>query len=313
MFRTKQKLLFSSLGLLAFLFSWVPVCFAEINAAPYLGFGTGARSIGLAGAFTAIADDATSTAWNPAGLPSVEDLAFHISTAKLSLDRKSSFLAVVKNFDNKHAVGFSWTNTGVDGIPFRDAQDNLGDAFDFASNAFALSYGVSLGDFNIGGSARLLTDSFDLEDTDGSSKTGFGGIDLGVLGYAESKTISYGAVLRNLGGSIGGSDLPVVLDIGFAFKLLRKNTVTFSTDLEHQFVDLEESTTSVRIGAEYWIAKTFAIRGGARATRDRRSLFAGFGVNVGGLQLDYALKPSDSSVHKLDDDDTHFVSLSYRY
>ena len=314
MFQIKQKLLFSAIGLFTLLFSLTPVCVAAVNAAPHLGSGVGARSFGMGSAFTAIADDATSTIWNPAGLPSVEeDLSIAVTTAKLSFDRKSNFLGVVKKLNDKSSLGFAWVNAGVDDIPFYDSAGNKGEPFDFTSNAFSLSFGYALGNLNIGGSGRILTDSFGLDEIDGSSKTGFGGIDLGVLGYAHSNTISYGLAARNLGGSIAGSEIPILLGVGFAFKLHRKNVATFAFDLEHEFVDLEESTSSVRIGVEYLIAKTFAIRGGGKATRDRRSLFAGFGVNVGGLQLDYALKASDDTVHKLDDDDTHFVSLSYSY
>jgi len=314
MSKTKQKLLFSSIVFFALLFSFLPVSLAAIDAAPHLGVGAGARSLGLGGAFTAIADDATSTIWNPAGLPSVEDLTFTVSTTKQSFDRKNNFIGIVKKLGDKSAVGLAVINVGVDGIT---RYDNQGieplEQFDFNSNAFSVSFGHALEDFSVGASIRLLTDSFGLDDVAGSSKTGFGGIDLGVLWHAYSNTFSYGVAVRNLGGSIAGSDIPVLLDVGIAFKILRKNVATFSADFEQEFVDLGESTTGVRIGAEYLIANTFAIRGGARATRDRRSLFAGFGVNVGGLQLDYALKASDDTVHKLDDDDTHFVSLSYSY
>ena len=52
--------------------------------------------------------------------------------------------------------------------------------------------------------------------------------------------------------------------------------------------------TSLRLGAEYTIVSykstAFSIRGGIRASRDVQSLFGGFGVNIGGLQLDYAIQ-----------------------
>ncbi len=313
MFQIKRKLLFGSIGLFVLLFSFAPVCFAEINAAPHLGIGAGARALGLGGAFTAIADDATSTIWNPAGLPSVEDLTITVSTAKLSFDRNHNFIGIVKKLSDKRALGFSVINVGVDDIPRRNNRDRAGDPFNFTSNAFALSFGVAIGHFGIGASGRLLTDSFGMDDVDGSSESGFGGVDVGVLAHAYSNTLSFGAAIKNLGGSIAGNDIPVLLNGGVAFKVLRKHVATFSADVEHEIVDLAESTTGLRIGAEYLIADMFAIRGGGRATKDRRSLFVGFGVNVGGLQLDYALKAGDDAVHKLDDDNTHFVSLSYSY
>ncbi len=48
------------------------VDFDRLNGAD-LGMGVGARAIGMAGAFTAVADDATAFFWNPAGLTQIED------------------------------------------------------------------------------------------------------------------------------------------------------------------------------------------------------------------------------------------------
>ena len=179
-------------------------------------------------------------------------------------------------------------------------------------NAFSLSYGQSLGRINLGTSLQLLTDQFSV-DTD-KRVNGFGGVNIGLLGHLYADTVSYGVVLKNLFGSISESSLPVVLDLGVAFSLLERNVVTFAVDLEREFVDIEESTTSACVGVEYLVGNTFSIRGGTKATSDRMSLYGGFGVNVADLQVDYAIKLADNSEHKLNDSgNTHLVSLSYSY
>ena len=43
----------------------------EINSAPS-PVGSGARALGMGGAFIAIADDATAASWNPGGLTQLE-------------------------------------------------------------------------------------------------------------------------------------------------------------------------------------------------------------------------------------------------
>ena len=73
-----------------------PVSFAGVDAMPHLRLGAGARSIGMGGAFTAIADDATATVWNPAGLGSAADLSLNFSTQQLDLDRSHNFIALTK-------------------------------------------------------------------------------------------------------------------------------------------------------------------------------------------------------------------------
>ena len=309
MFQLKHKVLFGSMGLFALAVLLAPVCFAGVNAAPHLGMGSGARSLGLGGAFTAIADDATSTIWNPAGLPAVDDLTVTLSSTQLSLDRKHNFMGLIKKVGANGGLGLAVINAGVDDIPSRNADDQAGSSFNYNSNAYSLSYGHDLGAVSLGASARMLMDSFG----DHSSESGFGGADIGLLGSNSASTFSYGLAARNLGGMIAGSELPILIAGGLAYRVVHKNVATFSVDVQHQIVDLPESPTSLHIGTEYLIAKTFAIRGGSKLNADRRRLFVGFGVNVGALQLDYALKAADSAVNNLDDDSTHFFSLSYSY
>ena len=309
MFQIKHKVLFSSIGVFALAVLLAPVCFAGVNAAPHLGMGSGARSLGLGGAFTAIADDATSTIWNPAGLPAVDDLTITLSSARLSLDRKHNFIGLIKKVGANGGLGLAIVNAGVDDIPSRNADDQAGSSFNYNSNAYSLSYGHDLGAVSLGASARMLMDSFG----DHSSESGFGGADVGLLGSNSASTFSYGIAARNIGGMIAGSELPILIAGGLSYRVLHKNVATFSVDVQHEIVDLPESPTSLHLGTEYLIANTFAIRGGSKLNADRSQLFVGFGVNVGGLQLDYALKAADSAVNNLDDDSTHFFSLSYSY
>lgn len=308
MFQLRHKVLFSSIGLFALVVLLAPVCFAGVNAAPHLGMGSGARSLGLGGAFTAVADDATSTIWNPAGLPSVDDLTITLSSARLSLDRRHSFIGLIKRVGNG-GLGLSVVNAGVDDITSYNSRGERTGSFNHTSNAFALSYGHDLGAVSLGASARMYADSFG----DHSSTSGFAGADIGLLGHNKASTFSYGIAARNLGSAIGDNQVPVKIAGGLAYRVLHKNVATFSVDVEHEVIDLPESPTSLHLGTEYLIANTFAIRGGTKLNTDRTQLFAGFGVNVGGLQLDYALKAADSAVNNLDDDSTHFFSISYSY
>ena len=200
-------------------------------------------------------------------------------------------------------------NAGVDNIDSYDAAGVRTGSFNQNSNAYSLSYGHNFGAVSIGLSGRMLMDSFG----DHSSASGFGGADIGLLGSNSDDTFSYGIAARNLGGAIGESGLPILVAGGLAYRVIHTNVATFSVDVEHQIVDLPESATSLHIGTEYLIAKTFAIRGGSKLTIDRTQFFVGLGVNVGGLQLDYAMKAIESTVYDDIDGGTHFVSLSYSY
>ena len=314
----KPKMLLGSTLILIALLAFTPVCSANaVNAAPYLRLGAGAASIGVGGAVTATVDDATATVWNPAGLGSVKSTTFTVSTVNQAFDSRQSFLGIAKNL-GKGSIGLAVSGVTVDDIPVRSADDNRVGSTRHNSNAVSLSYGHMFNSFSIGLGVGVLTDVYSW---DAERVNGFRGADIGFIGHITHKMDSgreipmftYGLALRNLLSSHNESTVPMLVDAGVSFMLYRKGSgVTFSFDVEHEFVELDEATTSARIGAEYMISKRFAIRGGARGTRDHQSLFAGFGVNVGGLQIDYALQDAPAS-RLSESGTTHHVSLSYSY
>ena len=316
------KLLCGLIPLLFLILAVSPVSFAGVDAMPHLRLGAGARSIGMGGAFTAIADDATATVWNPAGLGSAADLSLNFSTQQLDLDRSHNFIAVTKALGSAGSIGLAVTNAGVSGIQQYDAKERYGGTFNYSANAYSLSYGIGFGSFGIGLTGRMLADNFGAEGVD--SQSGFGGVDVGLMGHAlhidvgEEKvpTFHYGLAAKYLGAALGDDTVPMVISVGAAYDLYMGNVVTFAVDLEQEMVNLDESATSLRLGAEYTIltykSTALAIRGGIRASRDTQNLFGGFGVNIGGLQIDYAIQ--DGMASEIQGvGSTHFASLSYRY
>ena len=318
--RKCPKLLCGLIPLFFLILAVSPASFAGVDAMPHLRLGAGARSIGLAGAFTAIADDATATVWNPAGLGSAADLSLNLSTQQLDLDRSHNFIALTKSLGSAGAIGIAATNAGVGDYELYSPQGEFGGMADYTTNAYSLSYGIGIGNFGIGLTGRMLADSFGAD----NSESGFGGVDVGLMGHAlhidvgEEKvpTFHYGIVAKYLGAAVGDNTVPMVVNVGLAYNLYMGNVVTFAADFEREFVELEESVNSLRLGAEYTIvtykSTALSIRGGVRASSDVQSLFGGFGVNVAGLQIDYAIQ--DGMASEINGvGSTHFASLSYRY
>jgi hypothetical protein len=245
---------------------------------------------------------------NPAGLSRVkDDFCFTLYTAKMSYDRKHNFIGAAKKVGTA-SIGLGWTNAGVDDIDQRSEADEFKGRFGSYEHAIALSFGYGVENVGFGAAAKILMQGVDLEGYERT--TGFGGIDIGVLASSFSDTVHCGLAVKNLGGKVGDATVPIKLDVGVAFKLLKKHEATFAVDFEHEIVEVPESSTSIRLGAEYWLREVLAFRAGGQHSGDRRSLFVGFGVKVAGLQLDYAFKPTDDAEHQLDDN-SHFVSLSY--
>jgi len=108
----------------------------------------------------------------------------------------------------------------------------------------------------------------------------------------------------------------MVINAGVAYDLYMGNVVTFAADIEHEFVNLDRSAFSIRGGVEYTImtnrSTEFSLRAGSKASRDVQSLFGGFGVNIAGLQVDYAIQ--DDLTNEINDTGTtQFVSVSYEF
>jgi len=81
------------------------VNFDELNGSD-LGMGIGARAIGLGGAFVSIADDASATFWNPAGLTNIKSNQFLLS-ADLPDDFSASSLIYRPSFWELEKLSFT--------------------------------------------------------------------------------------------------------------------------------------------------------------------------------------------------------------
>lgn len=138
-------------------------------AAEFLKIPVGARAVGMGGAFSAIADDATSPFWNPAGmvyLPYKESFLQHAEQFGSLVNH--NFGGVVfpmkSGEDHRSAFGISLTWVGIDDIPItpRPAGLRPGDWLDYGIDGIAETsdFGQNNGRWDPG--ERLLISSDDL-------------------------------------------------------------------------------------------------------------------------------------------------------
>ncbi|MBI1930056.1 hypothetical protein HYR99_38120 [Candidatus Poribacteria bacterium] len=124
----------------------------------FMTIGTGARAMGFGGAFVAIADDATATYWNPAGLGFIkghEVMFMHIEASEKGSDSTADGIAGRHEYGSaafqlpwNHRVGGSWNYFSIDGIQYTVADpekefDLIGEANQQdTEQAYILSYAV---------------------------------------------------------------------------------------------------------------------------------------------------------------------------
>lgn len=105
-------------------------------AAEYLKVPVGARAVGMGGAFTAVADDATAAYWNPAGLSflTYKEVYFqHASmfSAAVQYNYGSLALPLKKEGDLRPALAISLIQLGVGDIPVTGDAQSLRPGIDF--------------------------------------------------------------------------------------------------------------------------------------------------------------------------------------
>ncbi|MCG9128026.1 hypothetical protein JT359_10545 [Candidatus Poribacteria bacterium] len=92
---------------------------AENYTGDFLTNGIGARSLGLGGAYVGLADDATATYWNPAGIAGVEN---NYQVCMMHAARRSglgafNYVSGIGKVFPALSLGVSWIRAGIDDIP----------------------------------------------------------------------------------------------------------------------------------------------------------------------------------------------------
>ncbi len=138
-------------------------------AGEFMKIPVGARAVGMGGAFSAIADDATSPFWNPAGmvyLPYKEAFLQHAEQFGSLVNHNfgGAVFPMKNGEEHRSAFGISMTWVGVDDIPITPRPSGLkpGDWLDYGVDGIAETndFGQNNGKWDPG--ERLLITSDDL-------------------------------------------------------------------------------------------------------------------------------------------------------
>ncbi len=265
----------------------------------FLRIGAGARSLGLGGAFVAIANDASTCYWNPAGLTHVNKTQFLFSHSMLSLDREYNFSSVVFCPSPNIGIGISWIKYAVGKIEQRNTSGQLLGDFSSTQNAYIISYGFRAGKiFSFGTNTKLIS-----HDMLNYSSLGFG-LDFGIL-FTPWKFISFGGSLQNIETNLNwnteslqplpSEKIPLSLRAGIALHLPLLPII-----LCYDYEKNEKQKARNHFGAELDLG-SLIIRGGS--DNKNLTLSAGIPLNLSfaEMQLDYGFcnEPYfESSVHR---------------
>jgi hypothetical protein len=174
------------------------------RGANFLEIGVGARAMGMAGAYTASAQDVTALYWNPAGISHITGPTVHLSLTDLygNIGVKHVFAGAVLPVGSAGAIGMAYTQLTSGDMErtteaYPDGNDPaFGATFNWTSTAAQIDYARRLTDrLDFGAGFKYVT-----EGIDNASATYFG-LDLGTQFRTGLYGTTIGAALVNLGTS----------------------------------------------------------------------------------------------------------------
>jgi len=282
----------------------IPAACEGTDAGSFAREGIGARAFGLGGSFVALADDAFTGLWNPAGLVSLADVAVGaMYTDKFGLGIRYQAVSAAAHYAG-FAGGMTFISSTVSGIPFTGG-DGSG-VFSDTQGLILVSGSVELlrvlpflsdgllSTVALGTSLRLYTHRL----LEGRAR-GIG-LDLGGLGRCEFGwgEISVGVVSHDIGGTTlhwrgtdhnPSNEVPGLNQLGVAVSFLDgKALVSSQMDIAFTHPDLNQ----FRLGAEVWVVDQFGVRAGLSYGGGRGFIVsAGGSIRWRGMTIDYAYVP----------------------
>ncbi|MBK7140849.1 MAG: PorV/PorQ family protein [bacterium] len=270
----------------------------------------GARPTAMGGAYIAISNDGAGILFNPAGLSMLQRPLFATSYRFLQLDRKLGYATALFPVRGKSVLGGSWLYSGSGAVATRDRDgDLIGTEIEQQNHQFSIVFAKRFENyFSAGVKLNYLHSNF-------ASMAAYSiGFDIGFMLHVDQlidrekrdlmkvQDIQIGLSLRQLGmkyrwdteklpSELGGDayayeqDDEVPSDIGLgASARFFKRKLLLATDITK---NLEQDIVP-HVGAEYNLAKSFALRAGYGSSRATAGLGYLFKIGDNLLAIDYA-------------------------
>jgi len=267
--------------------------FAAVNDSasimfPMLDMGVGARALGMGGAYTAVADDASAIYWNAAGLGNLNNIQLGLTYDKWFMDTYFSQILLACPLP-AGTIGADIVYLNLGSLQGRDAYGAPTQQLNPYNMGGSLAYGINMGDVSAGLTLEMINQS-----SGTFSNTGIG-CNVGLL--YKTGIFSAGLDIQNIGSESAGNGytLPMNIKAGIALKILdtTQNSLLAAIDTQYLFNDADY----LSVGAEYVYDQMLAIRVGYKAGFEQTNLqgltgiSGGVGLKFANFNLDYAVVP----------------------
>jgi tetratricopeptide (TPR) repeat protein len=300
LFRDRLPVRVRSLGVFfVMVFAAATALRANQGGAPgqFLTWGSGARSMGMGKAYTAVADDASAAYWNPAAMVQLERKEFQAMHVALFEQTNFNSISYVHPTQRLGTLGLNYTRLVSDGFEKVGISidptsqeivklEKLGE-FSDVHQAVALSYGrLFVENMAIGASVKTVNHQID------TFKQSFISMDAAFFARDIFPNHRLALVAQNIVSQKSADtddELPFILRIGNAYSMLR-DRVNVAVDISQNGF----SGMGWNFGTEYWMVRWAALRigieGGGNGIAETA---AGLGLRYRNYSLDFAIALHD--------------------
>ena len=182
------------------------------TAANFLTIPVGPRATGMGGAFTAVANDATTAFWNAGGLSRLPRSEFTFAYTEWLVQTKFNWVGLAFKLDEDNAVALfvNQLDYGEEEVTTPESPNGTGERWNAEDIAVGLSYSKNLTDrFSVGGTIKYISQSIWKE-----SATAWA-VDVGLLFYTPLDGLNLGMNISNFGTEmrLDGENLLLPADI----------------------------------------------------------------------------------------------------
>lgn len=280
----------------AFFFSFLCFIFnffggwAEENklfATDFLRIPVGNRALGLGGAYTSLANEASALYWNPAGLAQLSQHQLLTEARELDNDLRLIYLSSAAFFKPLGVISGAVSYLSLGEIPVVLERPLYQEPVRQTMNPFCMTISFGWGKkffpaLSLGAAFKYFRQDFDFEESSGA------GVALDLGGLYQHQLFSVGAALLHLGPPYKVLEekikLPTLAKLGVSYPLLKKS-LTLSLDVEKVFLSRE---VEIHLGVEYLPLKNLSLRSGCQIAKPN-SFSLGLGYKISDWQVDYAL------------------------
>jgi len=257
-----------------------------------------ARSIGIGGAFVAVADEPLAAIWNPSCLTQTFQNKLHLETARLFEETSINVLSFATP-ERRVLPGFGFTMISLRSGDFQrtnELNDDLG-SFNDGETAYLVSISKSLSRMvAVGANVKIVRQSID------EFQASAAGADFGVL-LNVLPSVAVGASFLNIGGPNltlreTTEKYPMEFRGGVSFRFLSGKGLA-TMELDHR----SGYETRLHAGSEFWVHPIMGLRVGY----DDSYVSGGISFAVApGMRLDYGMADQYLGM-------THRIGISYQF